>query len=137
MTEQTKPKTYIELTEEMLDSEIKAIVFEMDSYLTNNPDGIGFIPKPLLNVFESHSSHKGKGRYKASTSKYAYVVPRSKAPQKQHDYLTSYKQNQPFTCSTRCEDVTFDPQLQKFVVAGGRVETITAIEVEAVNLINQ
>lgn len=45
--------------------------------------------------------------------------------------------NPPFTGSTRCEDVTFDHQLQKFVVAGGRVETITAIEVEAVNLINQ
>lgn len=42
--------------------------------------------------------------------------------------------NPRFTGSTRCEDVTFDHQLQKFVVAGGRVETITAIEVEAVNL---
>lgn len=45
--------------------------------------------------------------------------------------------NPPFTRSTRCEDVTIDSQSQKFVVAGGRVETITAIEVEAVNLINQ
>ncbi|MCF5564848.1 hypothetical protein GIV75_28865 [Pseudomonas sp. PA-3-5D] len=45
--------------------------------------------------------------------------------------------NPPFTASTRCEDVTFDHELQKFVVAGGRVETITAIEVEAVNLNNQ
>jgi len=39
-----------------------------------------------------------------------------------------------FKGSTNCKDVTFDEQLQKFVVAGGRVETITAIEVEAVNL---
>lgn len=42
--------------------------------------------------------------------------------------------NPPFTGSTRCEDVTFDHQLQKFVVAGGRVETITALDVEAVNI---
>lgn len=44
--------------------------------------------------------------------------------------------NPPFTKSTRCQDVEFDEHLQKFVVAGGRVETITAIEVEAVNLNN-
>lgn len=93
MDEEIKPQTYIELTEEMLERDIKALVYSVDTYLNSYSEGIAFIPKPLLNVFESHSSHKGKGRYKASTSKYAYVVPRSKAPQKQHDYLTSYKQN--------------------------------------------
>lgn len=63
------------------------------------------------------------------------------------DYVTSTEQNQ-FTVkgvlgfiisptsngSTRCQDVTFDTQLQKYIVAGGRVETITSIEVEAANL---
>jgi len=93
MTELTKPKTYIELTEEMLERDIKELVSSVDTYLNSYSEGIAFIPKPLLTVFESHSSHKGKSRYKASTSKYAYVVPRPKAPQKQHDYLTSYKQN--------------------------------------------
>lgn len=67
------------------------------------------------------------------------------------DYVTSTADNQftdkgilgfiispvPFTGSTRCQDVTFDEQLQKYVIAGGRVETITAIEVEAVNLNNK
>ena len=63
------------------------------------------------------------------------------------DYVTSTEQNK-FTVkgvlgfiisptsngSTRCQDVTFDTQLQKYIVAGGRVETITSIEVEAVNI---
>ncbi|MFI8556094.1 hypothetical protein [Pseudomonas putida] len=43
----------------------------------------------------------------------------------------------PFQGSIRCSDVTYDNLLQQFVVAGGRVETITALEVEAVNLKNQ
>lgn len=93
MTEQIKAKTYIELTEEMLEQDIRTLVATIDTYLTSYSEGIAFIPKPLLTAFESHSSLKGKGRYKASTSKYAYVVPRSKAPQKMHEYLTSYKQN--------------------------------------------
>ncbi|MER0548174.1 hypothetical protein AAA536_08000 [Pseudomonas aeruginosa] len=45
--------------------------------------------------------------------------------------------NPPFQGSIRCSDVTYDNSLQQFVVAGGRVETITALEIEAVNLINQ
>ena len=40
----------------------------------------------------------------------------------------------PFTRSTRCKDVMYDTDLQHFVVKGGRVETITALEIEAVNL---
>lgn len=42
--------------------------------------------------------------------------------------------NPPFTGSTRCKDVMYDTDLQHFVVKGGRVETITALEVEATNL---
>ncbi|WP_405126098.1 hypothetical protein ACI51W_03590 [Pseudomonas marginalis] len=42
--------------------------------------------------------------------------------------------NPPFTGSTRCQDVRYDADLQHFVVKGGRVETITALEVEATNL---
>ncbi|AFO48725.1 MULTISPECIES: hypothetical protein [Pseudomonas] len=91
MKEQTNSKKYIKSTEALLLSEIKAIVLDMDRKLNDNPDGIGFIPKPLLSVFESQSTLKGKGRYKASTSDYAYYVPRSKAPQSQRQYQTSYK----------------------------------------------
>jgi hypothetical protein len=36
--------------------------------------------------------------------------------------------------SVRCHDVVYDKQLQKFLAAGGRVATITDLEVEAVNL---
>lgn len=65
------------------------------------------------------------------------------------DYVTSTEANQfttkgvlgfvisptpPFTGSTRCQDVTLDLELQQYFVAGGRVETITSIEVEAVNI---
>ncbi|MFV3378377.1 hypothetical protein ACNE9Y_30115 [Pseudomonas sp. NY11226] len=39
-----------------------------------------------------------------------------------------------FKGSIRCSDVTYSDSLQQFVVAGGRVETITALEIEAVNL---
>lgn len=42
-----------------------------------------------------------------------------------------------FKGSIKCSDVAFDDSLQQFVVAGGRVETITALEIEAVNLSNQ
>ncbi|MFV3377198.1 hypothetical protein ACNE9Y_23975 [Pseudomonas sp. NY11226] len=42
--------------------------------------------------------------------------------------------NPPFQGSIRCSDVTYSDSLQQFVVAGGRVETITALEIEAVNL---
>ncbi|CAH0136122.1 MULTISPECIES: hypothetical protein [Pseudomonas] len=91
MNDTTKPKSYIELTEDMLEQDIKALVTSIDTFLNNHSDGTAFIPKPMLSVFESHSSLKGKGRYKASTSKYPYVVPRSKAPQKLHEYVTSYK----------------------------------------------
>lgn len=45
--------------------------------------------------------------------------------------------NPPFTGSTRCKDVMYDTDLQHFVVKGGRVETITALEVEATNLNKQ
>lgn len=45
--------------------------------------------------------------------------------------------NPPFTGSTRCQDVMYDSDLQHFVVQGGRVETITALEVEATNLNKQ
>lgn len=45
--------------------------------------------------------------------------------------------NPPFTGSTRCQDVMYDADLQQFVVQGGRVETITALEVEATNLNKQ
>ncbi|HGY2296742.1 TPA: hypothetical protein ACNV18_000882 [Pseudomonas putida] len=45
--------------------------------------------------------------------------------------------NPPFQGSIKCSDVTYDNALQQFVVAGGRVETITALEIEAVNLLNQ
>lgn len=93
MNTNTQSKSHIVLLEEMLEQDIRMLVEATDKYLTANPNGTAFIPKPLLSVFESHSSLAGKDRYKKSTSKYAYVSPWQKAPQSKYDYLTSYKQN--------------------------------------------
>ncbi|MBK3462674.1 hypothetical protein [Pseudomonas haemolytica] len=93
MNTTSQPKTHTVLLEEMLEQDIKTLVEATDKYLTANPHGTAFIPKPLLNVFESHSSLAGKDRYKKSTSKFIYVSPWQKAPQSKNDYLTGYKQN--------------------------------------------
>lgn len=92
MNTTSQPKTHTVLLEEILEQEIKLLVETTDKYLTANPNGTAFIPKPLLSVFESHSSLAGKDRYKKSTSNYAYVSPWQKAPQSKNEYLTSYKQ---------------------------------------------
>lgn len=92
MNDTTKAQLLIKLTEEMLESEIKALVVYIDNYLNRYSQGIAFIPKPLLSVFEQHSKLEVKGRYKKSTSKYAYLVSRPKIPQSMYEYLSSFKE---------------------------------------------
>lgn len=65
--------------EQHLEHKIINLVKSIDEYLTNHSEGIAYVPKPLLKVFEGFSSFKGKNRYRVTKNHFGYALPHPKS----------------------------------------------------------
>lgn len=79
MNTPTTEQQIIDELEEHLEHKIINLVKSIDEYLTNHSEGIAYVPKPLLKVFEGFSSFKGKNRYRVTKNHFGYALPHPKS----------------------------------------------------------
>lgn len=81
----------IDKLEEYLEQKIITLVKSIDDFLTHHSEGIAYVPKPMLKVFEGFSNFKGNKRYRVTKNHFGYALP---APKSRHKTdFSSYESN--------------------------------------------
>ncbi|MCF5511738.1 hypothetical protein GIV75_28880 [Pseudomonas sp. PA-3-5D] len=87
----TTEQYLIDKLEEYLEHKIETLVKSIDDFLTQHSEGIAYVPKPMLKVFEGFSSFKGNKRYRVTKNHFGYALP---APKSRHKTdFSSYESN--------------------------------------------